>query len=255
MNFIKSLLLKITSKFGYDILRKPSGQLRHFIPTYAYSVDETDSIIEKDTVDDVLNIIKEAFQTTIYYDKSLPDNKKLYNIYPGEHYRLLKAMARVMKCANVVEIGTYTGMGSYSLVDGIADSDGVVHTFDIIDWDKFETHLNHNMFLSGKIKQYNCDLSNKKNFINHIGILKQAELIFMDGPKDGVFEYKFLELLSEIKPDNNKCYLLIDDIRFQNMIELWNYIGSPKLDITSFGHWSGSGLVDISSGLILKQNI
>jgi hypothetical protein len=36
------------------------------------------------------------------------------------------------------------------------------------------------------------------------------------------------------------------------MIDLWRSIESPKLDITSFGHFSGSGLVDISKGLLLR---
>jgi hypothetical protein len=29
-----------------------------------------------------------------------------------------------------------------------------------------------------------------------------------------------------------------------NMIELWRNVQKPKLDLTSFGHWSGTGLID-----------
>lgn len=46
---------------------------------------------------------------------------------------------------------------------------------------------------------------------------------------------------------------MLDDIRFLNMWRLWRSIRSPKLDATSFGHWSGSGLVDLHNGLQLKQ--
>jgi hypothetical protein len=42
-----------------------------------------------------------------------------------------------------------------------------------------------------------------------------------------------------------------DDIRFVNMVDNWNAIASPKLDLTSFGHWSGTGLVDLSEPLRL----
>ncbi len=37
---------------------------------------------------------------------------------------------------------------------------------------------------------------------------------------------------------------MFDDIRVWNMLEIWRGIRRPKLDLTSFGHWSGTGLVD-----------
>ena len=37
---------------------------------------------------------------------------------------------------------------------------------------------------------------------------------------------------------------MFDDIRLLNMIEQWRALPRPKLDLTSFGHWSGTGLVD-----------
>jgi hypothetical protein len=37
---------------------------------------------------------------------------------------------------------------------------------------------------------------------------------------------------------------MFDDIRFWNMLRIWRNVAAPKLDITSFGHWSGTGLVD-----------
>ena len=74
----------------------------------------------------------------------------------------------------------------------------------------------------------------------------------MDAPKDGVFEYRFLQLLSTLQPKKNKL-LILDDIRFINMVDLWVSIESPKLDVSSFGHWSGTGLVDISEGLRIRK--
>jgi len=32
------------------------------------------------------------------------------------------------------------------------------------------------------------------------------------------------------------------------MIDFWRSIRSPKFDATSFGHFSGTGVVDISNG-------
>jgi hypothetical protein len=46
--------------------------------------------------------------------------------------------------------------------------------------------------------------------------------------------------------------LIVDDIQFVNMIDFWRSISSPKLDVSSFGHWSGTGIVDISEVLKLR---
>ncbi|WP_198243807.1 hypothetical protein [methane-oxidizing endosymbiont of Gigantopelta aegis] len=77
-------------------------------------------------------------------------------------------------------------------------------------------------------------------------------LFFCDGPKDGHFEYQFISYLTKLKPKKGRV-LMLDDIRFKNMIDLWFSIDSPKLDMSSFGHWSGTGLVDMSDGLKLKK--
>jgi hypothetical protein len=58
---------------------------------------------------------------------------------------------------------------------------------------------------------------------------------------------------AELDPRPGKL-LILDDIRFTNMIPLWRAISSPKLDLSSFGHWSGTGLVDISDGLAMHAD-
>ena len=47
--------------------------------------------------------------------------------------------------------------------------------------------------------------------------------------------------------------LSLDDIKFYNMLNLWDEIESPKIDLTSLSHWSGTGLVDISDRLKIKK--
>lgn len=48
----------------------------------------------------------------------------------------------------------------------------------------------------------------------------------------------------ELDPYANRLADLFDDIRVWNMLAIWRGIRRPKLDLTSFGHWSGTGLVD-----------
>ena len=41
---------------------------------------------------------------------------------------------------------------------------------------------------------------------------------------------------------------ILDDIQLINMIDFWRSIRSPKFDATSFGHFSTTGVLDISNG-------
>jgi hypothetical protein len=87
------------------------------------------------------------------------------------------------------------------------------------------------------------DLSDARVFELHRSMIQEAELLFVDGPKDGIFERKLLQQLETV--DFRKPLLVVmDDIRFWNMLSIWQEIARPKLDLTSFGHWSGTGLVE-----------
>lgn len=173
-----------------------------------------------------------------------------YNVFPGEHYRLLAALAETLKPALAVEVGTFTGMGSAALLAGLPEQSRLT-TFDILAWDSLDTHLDPEDFRAGKIEQCLDDLSAPETFEKHSGLFRRAELIFLDAPKDGRFEPRFLRNLSALRFDS-ACLMVVDDIRLLNMIDTWRSIKSPKLDLTSFGHWSGTGLVDLTDGLILE---
>jgi predicted O-methyltransferase YrrM len=226
-----------------------SKLIRHQEPSLIFSPNNND------TNDFLINLAIEAIAYA-WNNKIIVPNEKLndavfYNVFPGEHYRLIKAIANILNPNVILEIGTATGMGSIALMQGQAE--GCLYTFDIIPWDSFSSHLSHEYFDSKKLFQIISDLSDLTEFNEHIDLLNRAEIIFMDAPKNGRFEYKFLSLLQQLEPKTKKL-LIIDDIRFVNMIDLWISIESPKLDITSFGHWSGMGLVDISGGLKLRNS-
>jgi hypothetical protein len=93
-------------------------------------------------------------------------------------------------------------------------------------------------------------LSDPRIFPSFIELLDIADFIMCDGPKDGNFENKFYTLLSTLNLAKKPRWLFLDDIRFLSEINSWRSIQSPKIDITSFGHFSGSGLVDISQGFV-----
>lgn len=170
------------------------------------------------------------------------------NQWPGEHYRLLSSLCRVLKAKNVVEIGTFWGAGSLALRDGVGP-DGRVTTFDVIPWHGFpETILLDSDFGRG-LCQIVGDLQDPAVFEQHRSIFEGADVIFMDAAKDGVMERVFLAQFARccFKPH---ALLVVDDIRLWNMLDIWDEIRLPKLDMTCFGHYTGTGLVKLNSEVI-----
>jgi len=164
-------------------------------------------------------------------------------IWPGEHYKFLAGMVAAMEPKLVIEIGTFTGMGTLSLLKTLPINSTLV-TFDLIPWRSFDnTLLLEKDFQDGRLEQRLGNLADQDFFQKNVELMKKADLIFIDGPKDVVFETTFFNNLDKIHFDSSPL-LVIDDIKLWNMLKIWRNIKKPKLDITSFGHWSGTGLVD-----------
>ena len=227
-----------------------SNMIRHFEPSIIYSSQKEKEPVLNEFIFNLFNNASNfAFSEKIKnIDNKLKDSQ-FYNIFPGEHYRILNGIVKFLNPKLVIEVGTYTGMGTFALSQNL---NGEIVSFDIIDYKNFETHLNDEFLKKNKFKQYLSDLSEKTEYDKHYQLLNNADIIFIDAPKDGKFEYKLLENMTNLKNKENKI-LILDDIKFMNMINLWNSINSPKMDIASVGNWTGTGLVDISNGLILDN--
>jgi len=120
---------------------------------------------------------------------------------------------------------------------------GKLFTFDVIPWSDFENTILKKEDFDEQLIQCVDDITNEQTFQKYKPVLENADLVFMDALKDGVQEYKFLNNFSSIH-FKNKCLFVFDDIRLWNMLDIWFHMNKPKLDLTSFGHWSGSGLVE-----------
>jgi len=174
------------------------------------------------------------------------------NVFPGEHYRILAGLVQVLKPTNLIDIGTYRGCSARVMLD-YSNPEAKVSTFDLYHYRSFDwTVLNEQDFISGRLTQYFSDLKDVYMFNKHRDLLESADFIMLDGPKDDEFERTFLNLCTQLKPSTRPKWLLIDDIRFDNMVHLWRSIKSPKIDISSFGHFSGTGLVNIEKGLLIE---
>jgi predicted O-methyltransferase YrrM len=134
-------------------------------------------------------------------------------------------------------------MSTVALLEGL-DPRAKVYTVDIDSWEcKSRPWLISSDFGAGIVRQIISDMKAPDLFVRHGESLAEAELVFVDGPKDGSTEAAFLDLLATI-PFRRNPIIIFDDIRLMNMVFVWRSIQRPKMDLTSFGHWSGTGLVD-----------
>ncbi len=167
------------------------------------------------------------------------DQRRWAELWPGEHYRLLPALATELGARSVVEVGTFTGMGSIAL----REAGTAVITYDVVPWRRITgSVLEESDFGPGRLEQRIGDLGEPSYFASQVGALRSAQLIFIDGPKDRRFEPRVWSLLAGALAGSGVT-VLFDDIRVANMISFWHGLSAPKLDITSLGHWSGTGLV------------
>ena len=91
--------------------------------------------------------------------------------------------------------------------------------------------------------QHTDDVTRPEGFAKHRKLFEAAQLIYVDAAKDGVMEARLLDLLRTAS-FRAAPLLVFDDIRLWPMLRIWRTIAHPKLDLTSFGHWTGTGLVE-----------
>lgn len=173
--------------------------------------------------------------------RSMAEHAAWVGRWPGEHYRLLAALTEVLKPAFVVEVGTYKGHGTLALSAGCRSTR--VTTYDVIAWTEFgDTALREADFIGGKIEQRIGDLGDAAYLDAQLATLQSADVIFIDGPKDGEWEQRALGPILRQLADRQRLVVL-DDIRLLEMVQLWRDLPFTKLDATSLGHWSGTGLI------------
>ena len=235
--------MSITRKIGKKLLPSPVNA-RHYEYSMLFSADDDKGNPSERLINLAIESVKCAQHTNLddIAERSKPEN--FLDVWPGEHYKLLAGIVQVMKPKLVIEIGTAKGLSSLSMKKFLSE-DAKIITFDIIPWEKYPggNYLRGEDFTDGQLIQYPDDLSDRKEFQKHADMLKHANLIFADAAKDGTQEQLFINNFKTIK-FNNPPIIIFDDIRLWNMLKIWREISMPKLDITSFGHWSGTGLVE-----------
>jgi len=184
--------------------------------------------------------------------------KRWLTVWPGEHYKLLSGLVKVLKPRVAMEIGTAEGLSALAMKKYMPEG-GKVVTFDIVPWDQIQdTMLVREDFVEvgsahptganhSNLEQRLGDLADREVFQKHRELLESVEFMFIDGPKDNDFEWKLLGYLKTVK-FRKPPIIVFDDTRLWSMLKFWRELPYPKLDLTSFGHCSGTGLVQWEQG-------
>lgn len=224
-------------------LLRPPVDARHVEYSMVMSADDDPAKASPRLLRAATQAVAKAPEIDLSEVTARADSFSYFDVWPGEHYKLLAALVAVLQPKLVVEIGTAQGLSALTIEKFLPEG-GKVVTFDIHPWrDIPGTVLTPADFERGRIRQELGDLSDDSVFARHRELLERADLLFVDAPKDGRFEPLFLSKLGEIRP-TRPLFVLLDDIRLWNMLAVWRGIRRPKLDLTSFGHWSGTGIID-----------
>jgi hypothetical protein len=240
LNFIKKKWLDMRAYQN----RLDDFGARHALPSAILSIDDE---LGQPT-QRLLDICQETVQVCRtnklpdYSDRFGPSGHPFFHRWPGEHYRVLAAICKVLKVRNAIEIGTYTGLGSLAILPFLPD-DGSLVTFDIMPWEKLSgSFLRMEDFSTNRFRQVIADLSDWQVCRAHEEILQNADLIFLDAAKDGFQEQCFLDNFEKIGLKKGTV-LVFDDTKIWNMLGIWRKIIRPKIDFTSFGHFTGTGIM------------
>jgi predicted O-methyltransferase YrrM len=239
---IKELFHRIFQRYNRQLmptLNLPGAQYSVILPADAWKSKPTPRLIDL-----ALAAIAKA-QTVNHQDiaDKMIERPQWPVIWPGEHYKLLSALIQVIAPQVVVEIGTATGYSALAMKKFLKPG-AKLYSFDIVPWTQFpKCILNEVDFQDGSLVQIIDDLTHLEIFRKHQELLATADFVFIDAAKDGHQEQVFIDLFKTVQ-FKSKPIFMFDDIRVMNMIEIWQNLDKPKLDLTSFGHWAGTGLVD-----------
>lgn len=155
----------------------------------------------------------------------------------NEHYRLLVYISHLFDHEVIIDAGTCQGHSCLSLAQ---NSNNKIITYDIM-----QNPLLCDLDSMPNVERKILDINYEKE-----EIIKSAKIILLDiDPHDGIQEEIFYKRLKKI---DYRGFLIIDDFKLNPpMIDFWNSVTHDKYDLSSIGHWSGTGVINMGMGEII----
>jgi hypothetical protein len=149
-----------------------------------------------------------------------------------EHYRLLSHLSwQLERGETVVDVGTYMGFSALALSHN--------QTARVVSYDITQSIPATSEFFT-PLHRATIDFR-LGNVLDDLPTLLHAPIMMLDTNHDGAFERQFVAELTRL---DYKGIVLCDDIYLNDaMKSFWNDVVHTKLDLTSVGHWSGTGAI------------
>jgi hypothetical protein len=153
-----------------------------------------------------------------------------------EHYPMLSHLSwQLERGETVVDVGTFLGFSALALSHN--------QTAHVITYD-LESKIPRTSEQLTPLHRHTIDFR-IGDVLADLPSLLHAPFMFLDTNHDGTFEKQFVQELQRL---DYKGIVLCDDIALNDqMKEFWDGITLPKLDLTSVGHWSGTGAIMFDS--------
>jgi len=162
-------------------------------------------------------------------------------------YRLYSYLSTLFTDTVILDIGTYNGRSAVALSHNM---DNKVISYNISDQ---INNSNHKIYTKSNIE------FKIKNVIEDLSVkfLENVKLIVIDIDHFYTAEIEIISKLIELKYDG---LIILDDIHHPSpreyacMQKLWNNIDVSKIDITKYGHCTGTGLINLTSNIHIIEN-
>lgn len=161
-----------------------------------------------------------------YFNQFYPDHPTISGTNDSDPYRLLTYLSSIINNTSIIDAGSHHGASALALSYNKSNK---VYGFDIgfygVPWRGFID---------------NCSLAQRDVFEIEPELIKFTSLINLDiDPHDSEQEIRFFNLLKKCR---YRGLLVCDDIHMPNMQKFWDFMPQPKVDITKYGHFSGTGI-------------
>jgi predicted O-methyltransferase YrrM len=167
-----------------------------------------------------------------------------YELKSGQQeYRLYSYLSTFINGTIILDLGTSHGTSAVALSH---NNNNKVISYDIVDC---ITNKNHTIYQKDNIE------FRIKNVLDDLtrDLLSKVKIIMIDIDHYGEMEKNIIDKLAEL---NFSGIIILDDlfnhpdqIINESMKNLWDNIKYKKIDVTKYGHWSGTGIVFMNTDI------
>jgi len=158
-----------------------------------------------------------------------------------QEYRLYSYLSTLVNHSIILDIGTFTGRSAVALSHNPSN---FVKSYDLVDH-RHRPNGSLDMFQKKNV-EYNI-----RNVLDDLTeeLIRTVSIVMIDIDHFGTVELEILDRLRKLRYNG---LVLLDDIYHHGVKEgplmraLWNSIAERKVDVTRWGHYSGTGLIFMS---------